>query len=113
MCMLGVDMVAEFYFISIQQRYSLRSPYLYIFGPVCQRQFALVLGPGKECIFNYNVYSFSCQLCNIFIDLLSFSCFSICIIITFVFVFCLMMVTETNVINICFFCRIKFCLVLS
>ena len=55
---------------------------------VCQRQFALVL--GKQCIFNYNVYSFSCQLCKIFIDILLFSCYSILIIIVFVFVFCLM-----------------------
>ena len=46
-------------------------------GPVCQRQFALILGPGKQRIFNYNVYSFSCQLCNRFIEILLFSCFSI------------------------------------
>ena len=25
------------------------------FGPVCQRQLPLMLGPGKQCIFNYNV----------------------------------------------------------
>ena len=35
--------------------------------PVCQRQFSLILGPGKQCIFNYNVYSFSFQLYNRFI----------------------------------------------
>ena len=35
---------------------------------VCQRQFALVL--SKQCIFNYNVYSFSCQLCKRFIDII-------------------------------------------
>ena len=37
--------------ISIQQIHSLRSPYLWIFGPVRQRQFALVLGPGKQIFF--------------------------------------------------------------
>ena len=45
------------------------------FGNVCQRQFSLILGPGKQCIFNYNVHSFSSQLCNIFIDILLLNCF--------------------------------------
>ena len=45
------------------------------FGNVCQRQFSLILGPGKQCIFNYNVHSFSSQLCNIFIDILLINCF--------------------------------------
>ena len=53
MFMLGVDMVDRviFYLMtSVQHIHSLRSPYYCIFGPVCQRQFALVLGPGKQYI---------------------------------------------------------------
>ena len=42
--------------ISIQQIHSLRSPYLWIFGPVRQRQFALVLGPGKQIFFWVSMY---------------------------------------------------------
>ena len=53
--------------------------------------------------FIYNVYSLSCQLCNIIIDILLFSCFSIVIFIFFMIYYG----------NIYFCCRIKFCLVLS
>ena len=79
----------------------MRSPFAWaraLIGPVFQRQFYLILGPGKQCIFNYNVYSFSCQLCNRFIDILLFSCYSsIRIIIILWYI-----VTETNVIHIKF-----------
>ena len=99
--------------ISIQQIHSLRSPYLSIFGPVRQRQVALVLGPGKHIFLSFNVYRFSCQLCKIFIYIyiyiFSFSCFSMFIIYVFVCIFFVwrFVATETDVIHMCF-CRIKF-----
>ena len=64
-------------------------------------------------VFLITIYILSCQVCNRCIDILLFSCFIIIIIIIIIFVFFDdIMLTEMNVVHICF-CRIKCCLVLS